>query len=163
MCIYITFLCIFSSVGTYNTALKAAKAVLEGEVARTEVETDYNKPRKRKKNKRYISSSSEEEETDNSLSNVPCCTSNEVLAPDSLLPNKLKVLLKNKSMKTSAICQQKNTSVGKIFSRNDSRDKSLSSLKLIHNTTLDENSIKQHSLSSEGMYVYIYICCFELL
>lgn len=110
MCIYITFLCIFSSEGTYNTALKAAKAVLEGEVARTEVETDYNKPRKRKKNKRYISSSSEEEETDNSLSrtdNVPCCTSNEVLAPDSLLSNKLKVLLKNKSMKTSAMSTKK--------------------------------------------------------
>lgn len=87
------------------TALKAAKTVLEGEVAQTEAETDYTQPRKRKKNRRYISSSSNDEEVDESLSNVPHDISSEVPAPDSRLSNKLKVLLKNKSMKTSAICQ----------------------------------------------------------
>ncbi|KMQ82646.1 serine threonine protein kinase, partial [Lasius niger] len=56
---------------TYNIALKAAKTVLEGEVAQTEAETDYTQPRKRKKNRRYMSSSSDDEEVDESLSNVP--------------------------------------------------------------------------------------------
>ncbi|XP_025155111.1 uncharacterized protein LOC112588663 [Harpegnathos saltator] len=36
---------------TYNAALKAAKTVLEGEVARTDVETDYDQPRKKKRTK----------------------------------------------------------------------------------------------------------------
>lgn len=80
----------------------------------------------------------------------------EVPAPDSLLPNKLKVLLKSKSMKMSAKCEQKNTSVGKLFSRNKSRVKSLSPSKLI-NTTLDENPIRQHSLPNEGIYICTYI------
>lgn len=160
MYIYVIFLRIFSLVGTYNTALKAAKTVLQGEVARTEAETDYDQPRKKKKNRRYISSS-EDEEVDNSPPNVRCGTSSEVPAPDSLLPNKLKVLLKNKSVNTSAICQQKATCVGKLFSRNKSRIKSLSPLKLTHNnTTLDENPTKQHSLLNEGMYMYIHTCCF---
>lgn len=155
MCIYVVFLRIFSLVDTYNTALKATKTVLQGEVARTEAETDYDQPRKRKKNRKYISSS--DEEMDNSPSNVPRGTSSEVPAPNSLLPNKLKVLLKNKSVRTSAVCQQKDTSVGKLFSRNESRVKSLSPLKLIHcNTPLDENPMQQHSLLNEGMYVHVY-------
>lgn len=69
--------------------------------------------KREKKNKKYISSS-EDEKIDKSPSNV----SSEVPAPNSFLPNKLKILLKNRSMKTSAICQQKDTSVGKLFSCN---------------------------------------------
>lgn len=141
-----------SFIGTYNTAVKAAKTVLEGGVAQTEAETDYNQPRKRKKNKKYISSSEDEEM--NNFSNIS--RGSEVPAPDSLLPNKLKVLLKSKSMKMSAKCEQKNTSVGKLFSRNKSRVKSLSPSKLI-NTTLDENPIRQHSLPNEGIYICTYI------
>lgn len=57
-----------SFIGTYNTAVKAAKTVLEGGVAQTEAETDYNQPRKRKKNKKYISSSEDEEM--NNFSNI---------------------------------------------------------------------------------------------
>lgn len=161
-------------IGTYNTALKAVKAVVEEEVARTKTETDYDQPRKRKKNRKYESSleneevdnlprkkkyvlSSEDEEVDNLVSNVPPGTSSEVPAPDSLLPNKLKVLLKNKCVKTSSVCQQKDTSVGKLFSRNESRVKSSSSLKSTHNTMLDENPIQQHSLLNEGMYMYIHV------
>src|SRR5436190_6429079 len=85
----VTFLRIFSFAGTYNTALKATRTVLEGEVAQTEAETDYTQPRKRKKNRRYISSSSDDEENE-SLSNVPHGTSSEIPAPDSQISNKLK-------------------------------------------------------------------------
>ncbi|XP_011877684.1 PREDICTED: uncharacterized protein LOC105567428, partial [Vollenhovia emeryi] len=137
------------SIDTYNTALKAVKTVLEGEetIAQTEVETDYDKPRKRKKNRKYtcISSSSENKEADDS-SNILCGTSNEIPAPNALLPNKLKALLKNKSVKTSAVFQQKATSVGKLFSRNKSCVKSISSL-TYNNNTLKENPVKQHSSS----------------
>lgn len=117
------FLTFFSLIGTYNTAVKATKNILDGDIDRTEVETDYDQPRKRKKNKKYILSSDSDEDgnKDNSPSNIPRGTSNEVPAPDPLLSHKLKVLLKNKSMKTSAICQQKDTSVGKLFSRKESR------------------------------------------
>lgn len=91
---------------------------------------------------------------DNPVSNAPPSTSNEVPAPDSLLPNKLKVLLKKKCVKTSAVCQQKDTSVGKLFSRNESRVKSSSLLNSTHNTMLDENCIQQRSLQNKGMYMY---------
>ncbi|XP_036139068.1 uncharacterized protein LOC118644522 [Monomorium pharaonis] len=148
MCIYVIFYFIhfFSLVGTYNIAVKAAKNVLEGNVARTEVETDYDQPRKRKKNKKYIESSDEDE--DNLPSNIFCSASNKVPAPNPLLPNKIKTLFKNKSMKTSMICQ-KDTSVGKLFSRKESRVTSLSPSKLTYKTTLDENPMKHHSMLEE--------------
>ncbi|XP_036148953.1 uncharacterized protein LOC118647689 [Monomorium pharaonis] len=133
---------------TYNIAVKAAKNVLEGNVARTEVETDYDQPRKRKKNKKYIESSDEDE--DNPPSNIFCSASNKVPAPNPLLPNKIKTLFKNKSMKTSMICQQKDTSVGKLFSRKESRVTSLSPSKLTYKTTLDENPMKHHSMLEEN-------------
>ncbi|XP_011689335.1 PREDICTED: uncharacterized protein LOC105450913 [Wasmannia auropunctata] len=129
---------------TYNTALKAAKTVLEGEVARTEVETDYDQPRKRKKNMKYVSSS-EDEEVDNSSSKVPRGASSSVPAPDSGLQNKLKVLLKTKSVKASAICHQKNTHIGKLFSRNESH--------VTHDTTLDKNP--NDSLLNKSMSIYV--------
>ena len=154
LCVSVTFLRIFSLAGTYNTALKATRTVLEGEVAQTEAETDYTQPRKRKKNRRYISSSSDDEENE-SLSNVPHGTSSEIPAPDSQISNKLKILLKNKSMKTSAICQQKETSVGKLFSRNESHVKSSSFLKSI--TTSNESPIQQHSLQNKGIFMYIFV------
>lgn len=147
------FLCTFLLVGTYNVAVKAAKNVLDGDVARTEVETDYDQPRKRKKNKKYIESSSEDEneDEDNSPSNISRGTSNKVPAPDPLLSNKLKLLFKNKAIKTSAICQEKDTSVGRLFLRKESR---LSPSKLTHKTTLDENSIKHHFVLKESMYIF---------
>ncbi|XP_032690379.1 uncharacterized protein LOC116853415 [Odontomachus brunneus] len=146
---------------TYNTAFKAAKTVLEGEVARTKVETDYDQPRKRKKNKKYIVSSSDDEEMNISPSKISRGRNiihSKVSAPDSLLSNKIKHLLKNKSMKTLATYQQKNTSVGKLFSRSKSHVKSLSPLnKLIYNTKLDKNLIRQHSLSNKGLYIYNHV------
>ncbi|XP_036148798.1 uncharacterized protein LOC118647639 isoform X2 [Monomorium pharaonis] len=131
---------------TYNIVVKTAKNVLEGNVARTEVGTDYDQPRKRKKNKKYIESSDEDE--DNPSSNIFCSASNKVPAPNPLLPNKIKTLFKNKSIKTSMICQ-KDTSVGKLFSRKESRVTSLSPSKLTYKTTLDENPMKHHSMLEE--------------
>ncbi|XP_025154654.1 uncharacterized protein LOC112588555 isoform X1 [Harpegnathos saltator] len=124
---------------TYNAALKAAKTVLEGEVARTDVKTDYDQPRKKKKNKRYISSS-EDEELDNPALHIPRGTSTEIPAPNSLLPNKFKELIKNKSVKISTKQSiEKDTSIGKSLSCNESSVKSSGHLKLTHyNITLEE-------------------------
>lgn len=66
----------------------------------------------------------------------------------------MKVLLKNKSMKTSAICQQKETSVGKLFSRNESRVKSSSLLKSTN--TSNKSPIQQHSSQNKGMSIFLF-------
>lgn len=108
----------------------------------------------KKKNRRYKSSSEDEESINNLAFKVPHGTSTKVPAPNPLLQNKLKVLLKSKSAKTSAIRQQKETSVGKIFSCNKStvRSSNLSNL-TYSNATLSQSSEEQQFLLNDGKYL----------
>ena len=79
-------------------------------------------------------------EREKSPSNVLRDTSRDLVpAPDSFLQNKLKGLFKNKSLKSSATRQQKETIIGKLLSRNKSSITSSSTSKLTPTTKQQQN------------------------
>lgn len=114
---------------TYNVARKARnKAVEEDKVAGTDVDTDYSKPRNRKRPNRFFSSSESEDETDKKVSIKKTTkrvgSSKDIPAPTPALPSKLKRLLESAEAKAAAKNKQKAFAVSAILVKSPTKNQS---------------------------------------
>ncbi|XP_029159573.1 uncharacterized protein LOC114939728 [Nylanderia fulva] len=128
------------SYSTFNVARKARnKAVKEDTIVATDVETDYNQPRKRKPPEHLTFSSDSEsvEESKKKKLNIP---KHNIPKPSSILSSKLKELFESSKAKNSA------KSTNEYFANSN-----LSSTSSKKNTTLVRRLSQEKSTQSESI------------